>query len=266
MRHEHLVGREVVVERQRRAVLDALADRILVEVALVVLAAEGLERPLAVGGLVHRRAGEADERRVRQAGHQVVAEVAAGRAVGLVDQHEDVRPRVEVRRHVAELVDHRDDDAAVVLLEQLVQLRDAVGVRHVAQPDRRQVPEHLVFQLVAVDHHQDGRLLRLRRLEQQLGGLDHRVGLAAALRVPDQPARALRVQRARHHPLHGRRLVLAQDELLQLLVLLGKEDEVLQQAQQMRHGAEALDLASRLPFSSCFQLKMLRRTMFQVTP
>ena len=61
VRHEHLVGREVVVERQRGAVLDALGDRVFVQVALVVLAAEGLERPLAVGGLVHRRAGEADE-------------------------------------------------------------------------------------------------------------------------------------------------------------------------------------------------------------
>ncbi len=38
MRHEHLVGRQVVVERQRRAVFDAFADRILVEIALVVLA------------------------------------------------------------------------------------------------------------------------------------------------------------------------------------------------------------------------------------
>ena len=73
-------------------------------------------------------------------------------------------PRVEVRRHVAELVDHRHDDAPVVLpflVEQLVQRRDAVGVRHVAQAHRREVLEHLVFQLVAVDHQQDGRLLRL---------------------------------------------------------------------------------------------------------
>ena len=109
VRHEHLVRGQVVVERQRRAVLDALGDRVLVQVALVVLAAEGLERALAVGRLVDRRAGEADEDGVRQPGHQVVAQVAAGRAVRLVDQHEDVRPRVQVRRHVAELVDHRDD-------------------------------------------------------------------------------------------------------------------------------------------------------------
>ena len=34
VRDQHLVGREVVVERQRRAVLDALGDRVLVEVAL----------------------------------------------------------------------------------------------------------------------------------------------------------------------------------------------------------------------------------------
>ena len=48
--------------------------------------------------------------------------------------------------------------------------------------------------------------LRLVRLEQQLRRLDHRVGLAAPLRVPDQPARAFRDRaRAVHHPVHRRR-------------------------------------------------------------
>ncbi len=115
VRHEHFVRRELVVERQGGAVLDAVGDGILVQVALVILAAEGLEGALAVGGLVHRRAGEADEGRVRQAGHEEVAEVAAGGAVGFVDQDVDVRARVQVRRHVAELVDHRHDDAPVVV-------------------------------------------------------------------------------------------------------------------------------------------------------
>ena len=84
------------------------------QIALVVLAAEGLERALAVCRLVHRRSGEADERGIRQTGHEEVAQVAACRAVSLVDQDEDVLPRVEVRGHVAELVDHRHDDAPVV--------------------------------------------------------------------------------------------------------------------------------------------------------
>ena len=149
---------------------------------------------------------------------------------------------VQVRRHVAELVDHRHDDAPVILPQQPVQRRDAVGVRHVAQAHRRQILEHLIFQLVAVDHQQDGRLLRLGRLEEQLRRLDHRVGLAAALRVPDEAARALRVERPRHHLVHRRRLMLAQDELLQFLLLLREEDEILQEAQQLRHGAEALHL------------------------
>ncbi len=99
---------------------------------------------------------------VRQPGHEEVAEIAAGGAVGLVDQHVDVRAGVEVRRHVAELVDHRDDDATVVVAQQLVQLGDAVGVLQIAQPQRRQVAEHLVFQLVAVDHQQHRRLVRPR--------------------------------------------------------------------------------------------------------
>lgn len=54
---------------ERLDVLDAVGDGILVQVALVVLAAEGLEGAFAVGGLVHRGAGEAEEGGVRQAGH-----------------------------------------------------------------------------------------------------------------------------------------------------------------------------------------------------
>lgn len=60
MGDEHFVGRELVVERQGRAVLDAVGDGIFVQVALVVLAAEDLEGALAVDGLVDRGAGKAD--------------------------------------------------------------------------------------------------------------------------------------------------------------------------------------------------------------
>ena len=115
VRHEHLVRREVVVERQRRAVLDALGDGILVEITLVVLAAESFERPLAVGGLVHWRAREAEETRVRQASHQKVAQVATCRTMRFINEYEDVRAQIQVRWHVAKLVDHRHDDAPVIL-------------------------------------------------------------------------------------------------------------------------------------------------------
>lgn len=77
----------------------------------------------------------------------------------LVDEHIDVLPQVQVRRHAAELVDHRHDDAPVIDLQQLVQPPDAAGVFQIPQPQRRQVLEHLVFQLVAVDHQQHRRLV-----------------------------------------------------------------------------------------------------------
>ena len=85
VRHEHFIRRELVIERQRGAVLDAVGDGILVQVALVVLASEGLEGALAIDGLVHGRAGEADEARVRQRRHEEVAEIAASGAVRFVD-------------------------------------------------------------------------------------------------------------------------------------------------------------------------------------
>ena len=115
-------------------------------------------------------------------------------------------------------------------------------MRHVAKPDRGQILQHLIFQFVAIDHQQDRRLLRLGRSEKQLGGLDHRVGLAAALGVPDEAARALGIERPRHHLVHRAGLMLVQDDLLKFLLLLREEDEILQEAQQVRHGAEALHL------------------------
>jgi hypothetical protein len=266
VRDQHFVGGELVVERQRRAVLDAVGDGILVQVTLVILAAEGLEGALAIHGLVHRGAGEAEEGRVRQAGHEEVAEVAAGGAVGFVDQDVDVRARVQVRRHVAELVDHRHDDAPVVVAQQLVEPGDAAGVFQIAQAERGEVLEHLVFQLVAVDHQQDGRLVRCGRAEQPLRRLDHGEGLAAALGVPDEAARALGIEGAADGRLHRAGLVLAQDVFVEFLVLLGKDDVVLQEGEHLRDGAEALHLGLQLADSASFQLKMFRRTVFQLTP
>ncbi len=49
------------------------------------------------------------------------------------------------------------------------------------------VLEHLVFQLVAVDHQEDGRLDRLGRPKKLFSRLDHGEGLAAALSVPHKP-------------------------------------------------------------------------------
>ena len=115
VRNEHFIRRKLVVERQRGAVLDAVGDGVFVQVAGIVLAAEGLEGALAVNRFVHRRAGEAEECRIRQAGHEEVAEIARCRAVRLVDEDIDVLPQIQIRRHVAELVDHCYDDAPVVV-------------------------------------------------------------------------------------------------------------------------------------------------------
>ena len=212
------------------------------EVTFVVLAAEGLEGALAVNGLVHRRAGEADERGVRQAGHEEVAEVAARGAVRFVDEDVDVPPRVQVRRHVAELVDHRHDDPAVVVPKKLIETGDAARVLQIAQAERGEVLEHLVFQLVAVDHQQHRRLVRLGSPEKHLRRLDHREGLAAALRVPDEAARAPGIERAADGRVHRAGLVLAQDVFVQLLVLLGEDDVILEEGEHLRNGAETLHL------------------------
>src|SRR3546814_17637256 len=88
----------------------------------LVLRAEGLEGALAVGGLVHGRPGEADQGGVGQRAHQVVAQVAAGGAVRLVDQHEHVVAGGQVGVGLVELVDHGDDQAAELRLQQRMQV------------------------------------------------------------------------------------------------------------------------------------------------
>ena len=75
--------------------------------------------------------------------------------MGLVDEDENILAGIELRRHVAELVDHRDDDAAIILaflVQQLVERGDAVGVRDVGHADSGEILEQLIFQLIAVDH------------------------------------------------------------------------------------------------------------------
>lgn len=96
------------------------------------------------------------------------------------------------------------------------------------RPSAARVLEHLVFQLVAVDHQQHGRLVGLGCAEQPLRRLDHGEGLAAALGVPDEAARALGIEGAADGRLHRAGLVLAQDVFVEFLVLLGKDDVVLQ--------------------------------------
>jgi hypothetical protein len=239
--NEQGVGGELVVEGQGGAVGDAFGDGVFVQVALGVVAAEGFEGALAVNGEIHGGATESDEGGAGQASHQVGAEIATGGAVRFIDQHVDVGAPVEIRRHVAELVDHRHDDAAVVGGEQLVEAGDTAGVLHIPQAQGGEVFEHLIFQLIAVDHQQHGGLIGGGQAKEQFGGLDHRVGFATALGVPDQATGADGAESAFEHGLHGGGLMLAEDVLVEFFVFLGKHDVVLQKGQQLGDGAEALD-------------------------
>ena len=71
---------------------------------------------------VNWRSGEADVSRVRQSAHQVVAEVAAGCAVGFVHQHHHAVTGIDVRGDVVELVDHRNDQPAIIRGEGFLQV------------------------------------------------------------------------------------------------------------------------------------------------
>ena len=101
-----------------------------------IIDAEGLERHLPVGGAMDRGARKPEIRRIRQGRHQVVAQIAARGAMGFIDQHVDVAARIQIGGHVAELVDGRDDEAAIIAAEQLVQAGDGVRVLDVLHAQR----------------------------------------------------------------------------------------------------------------------------------
>ena len=224
------------------------ANRVLVEIALLVVDAEDLERAFALRCLGDRRAGEADDRGVRHRRHQVGAEILGDRPMRLVDEDVDVVAGVRVLIDPLELVDHRQDQTALVGLEQVLDLR--LGVR---PPDRDVLLLHLAeqlldpalelpFELGAVDDEDDGRVLEaLLVFEDQPRGGQQGEGLARALRVPDEPALLCRVLAARDDLVDGDTLVLAQHRFPRFAVLDVEQDPVLQRAQEVGRLEEGLD-------------------------
>jgi len=151
--------------------------------------------------LQQRRAGEADEHRVRHHRRHHLVQLAALRAVALVHEHEYFAHRraglalqvgdelVEVI-HVApaELVHQRTQQARCGLAELVHQVVPAAGAIDLLA----RIVEHpldLLVQLIAIgDHHHAGMWVVL---QQPLGQQHHHDALAAALGVPDDAALAL---------------------------------------------------------------------------
>jgi len=127
--------------------------------------------------------------------------------VGFVDEDVDVRARVEIRRHVAELVDHRHDDAPVVATQQLVEPGDATGVLQVALAERGEVLEHLIFQLVAVDHQEDGITIALG-LNRSTGTVSAGPFFSSYTRTVRATERTLQRVGGRGHGVRSRRTAL----------------------------------------------------------
>jgi hypothetical protein len=153
-----------------------------------VITPEDNESALSISGLIDGRAGEAQVCGVGQGCHQVVAQVSTGGAVGFIHQDKDIGSGIEVGRDIIELVDHADDQAAAVAGAASGRCRFDLATSTCAETYRGQVAEKLRFQLVAVHQHQHGGVFKNGLFQDALGGGDHGVGLARALRVPDQAA------------------------------------------------------------------------------
>ena len=247
-RHRHLARRHDVLDRQRRLVLDRLLDRIFVEIAALVLRAENLERAFALLGLGDRRPGEADDRGVRHGGHQVGAEVLSDRTMRLVDEDVDVVAGAAVLPDRLKLVDHRDDQAAKIRIEQLLQFGLGVGalggdvlLLHFAEQSLDPAL-HLAFEFGAIDDEDHRRVLEPLLLSSRISLRrgQQREGLARSLRVPDEAARLCRIGASGHDRVDGAALMLPQHRFLGLAVLNVEQNPMLQRAQKIRALEEGL--------------------------
>ena len=186
--------------------------------------------------------------------------------MGLVHEDEDVRPGAEVGVRLVELVDHRDDQAAVVGVEQLAEPR--LGRRRLERRCRRPAgcwKSWLSSSLRSTSIRTVG-FSNTRIGQDLLAPRDHREGLARALRVPDEAPALARGRRPLDHLLDGPRLVLAEDDLPQLVVLLEEDDVVAEELRKRSRAKKRLTFVSKFPGSSSFQLKRSFRSRLQVTP
>ena len=159
----------------------------------VFLGAEGVVR-VAVAA-VDRRAGKAEQKRVRQRRTHLDAEVPFLGAMGLIHERDDVAAIVEHSAGLAELEDRRDDDLAGVLREQLLKVLAGLGlhqVRHVGGVESR---ADLRVEVDAVDDDEHRRVPERGLQAKLLRGEDHEQRLAGALEVPDEPLSRLAGER-----------------------------------------------------------------------
>ena len=164
----------LVAQVQHHAVLHGLVE----PVGLADIGAENLERGPLVG-LQQRRAGEADEHRVRQDLPHGAGQLARLRAVRLVDEDVEVaRRRADLRTldvrdqrghlalfALAELVDQRADHAVGRVRQALPSGRNRSRAAHLVARAAEDILD-LPVQLLAVGHHQDARI-RERSLIQR---------------------------------------------------------------------------------------------------
>ncbi len=237
------------MERHRRAVADRLLEAVAAHVAgLVLLGAEGVEG-VAVGA-VDRRAGQPEQERVRQRLAHLAAEVAFLRAVGLVDQRDDVAAVVEDAAGLAELEDRGDDDLPHVLREQPLQLAAAVGLDEVRRVGGVEGARDLAVEVDPVDDDHHGRVLE-RRVQAQLPGREeHQQRLARALEVPDQALLRVAGDDALDDLVRALVLLVAGDDLDPALLLVGRVggevgQEVEHDVRPQHRGDRLLELLER---------------------
>ena len=246
--HRHLARRHRVADRQRRLVLDRLGDGVLVEVAQFVVGTEDLKSALALSRLVDRRAGESDDRRIGQSRHQVRAQIPGDRAVRLVDEHVDVVAGIGVLLDALELMDHGENQAALVGSKQIPEF--ALGVRtpdwnilllHLAEQPLDPALE-LSFKLRPVHDHDDRRRAEpVLALQDQARGSEQRKGFAGTLRMPDQPATSRRLLATLDDAVDRAALMLPEHRLSGFTVFDVEEDPVSQRAQKIGRLEERLD-------------------------
>ena len=235
----------LVVQRDRGPILDALREVVDADVV-----AEDLAGLLLVPH--QRRAGEADEGRIRQRVAHVHRQRVVLAAVRLVGHHDDVRTLrqlgVALALGRAELLDQREN-VAVVFGQQLLQMRAAgrLGLLLGHSTAGRERLVDLIVQLVPIGDDHEGPVAG-QGPQHLLSEEQHREALARALRMPEHPEPALVLANPLHRldrAVDPQHLVVRADlpdqpafALLEHTKILDEVEQAVRPAGAAQHGRE----------------------------
>ena len=207
-------------------VVDGIDDAVFVQIILY-LAVFILDAKLPMG-LGNRRTRKGKTLGVGQHGTQFHLIITVFRAVGFIDEHDDIVALVLDLTQLLEFLNGSDEHARRLVSEYAFQVANTHHHPRVRKHTVEEGVVHLVLQVLAVHHDENGGVVQGFGLAEFVGSVKHGERLARTLGVPNHALRLVGL----HYPIDnlvgGTQLLVTRHFLDDLVVVALKHNEMLQ--------------------------------------